>query len=48
MTIFEIDPLRDPRWKILIERHPGLRVFLQIWPTVSTKDAGIILKSGPF
>jgi CelD/BcsL family acetyltransferase involved in cellulose biosynthesis len=30
MTIFEIDPLQDPRWKVLIERHPGASIFHRV------------------
>lgn len=27
MTVYEIDPLRDPRWKEFVERHPRASVF---------------------
>jgi lipid II:glycine glycyltransferase (peptidoglycan interpeptide bridge formation enzyme) len=26
-TVFKLDPLRDPRWKALVERHPSASVF---------------------
>jgi hypothetical protein len=27
MTIYELDPIRDPRWRELLERHPNASVF---------------------
>jgi len=30
MTFFEIDPLRDPRWRVFVERHPGSSVFHRV------------------
>jgi CelD/BcsL family acetyltransferase involved in cellulose biosynthesis len=30
MTIFEIDPLQDPRWKTFIERHPSASIFHRV------------------
>ena len=27
MTVYKMDPLRDPRWSELLERHPGSSVF---------------------
>src|SRR5262245_16729458 len=27
MNVYEIDPLRDPRWQALIEKHPCASVF---------------------
>lgn len=30
MTIFEIDPLLDPRWKTFVERHPDASVFHRV------------------
>ena len=26
-TVYKLDPLRDPRWKALVERHPSASVF---------------------
>jgi hypothetical protein len=32
MSVYEIDPLRDPRWPYLLERHPRASVFhTQAW-----------------
>jgi hypothetical protein len=34
MSVYEIDPLRDPRWPDLLERHPQASVFhTQAWLT---------------
>jgi CelD/BcsL family acetyltransferase involved in cellulose biosynthesis len=30
MTVFQIDPLRDPRWKTLIEWHPDASIFHRV------------------
>ena len=30
MTVFEIDPLRDPRWKAFIEWHPNASIFHRV------------------
>ena len=27
MTVWQIDPVQDPRWAVFIERHPGATVF---------------------
>ena len=30
MMFFDIDPLRDPRWRVFVEHHPDFSVFHRV------------------